>query len=89
MKIFQLICCNFGLRLTDLFSVGLVSPTASPFEAKSQLASSPARIYVLSHEGTIISHPCANCKILCKTNHLCKHRHFFFAQNLAYSKFLL
>ena len=30
----------------NLFSVGLVCPTAFPFEAKSQLASSPARNYV-------------------------------------------
>lgn len=37
---------TFGLRLISLFSVSLVSPTAFPFEAKSQLASSPARSYV-------------------------------------------
>ena len=40
-------CCNFGhLPFCVLFSVGLGSPPAFPFEAKSQLASSPARSYV-------------------------------------------
>jgi hypothetical protein len=46
---------NFGLRLAlYLFSVGLVSPTAFPFEAKTQLASSPARNYVRTFVQTTI-----------------------------------
>ena len=65
--------CNFGTPLF-LFSVGLVSPTAFHFEAKSQLASSPPKVR---------SHYRANSKFFSPKNCLCKHRRYFFAKKLA------